>query len=71
MEFSDLKNQYKELKNEIDQSIQDVLNHGRYIKGPEVRELEDDLNSYVAQYEHTICINKKGVASVLSDNDDY
>jgi UDP-2-acetamido-2-deoxy-ribo-hexuluronate aminotransferase len=48
MEFSDLKNQYKELKNEIDQSIQDVLNHGRYIKGPEVQELEDDLNKYVA-----------------------
>ena len=46
MEFIDLKSQYQRLKAEIDAGIQRVLDHGQYILGPEVAELEEKLASY-------------------------
>jgi len=46
MEFIDLKSQYKALKREIDARIQRVLDHGQYILGPEVRELEEKLAAH-------------------------
>jgi UDP-2-acetamido-2-deoxy-ribo-hexuluronate aminotransferase len=46
MEFIDLKSQYQRLKSEIDAGIQRVLEHGQYILGPEVAELEDKLAVY-------------------------
>ncbi|WP_114327623.1 DegT/DnrJ/EryC1/StrS family aminotransferase [Candidatus Colwellia aromaticivorans] len=57
MQFIDLQAQYQELKSNIDRRIQTVLNHGKYILGPEVQELEEALNQYV-NVEHTItCAN--------------
>lgn len=47
MEFIDLKSQYKHLKSEIDAGIARVLEHGQYILGPEVAELEEKLKDYV------------------------
>jgi UDP-2-acetamido-2-deoxy-ribo-hexuluronate aminotransferase len=46
MEFIDLKSQYLRLKTEIDAGIQRVLDHGEYILGPEVAELEEKLAAY-------------------------
>lgn len=46
MEFSDLKAQYRALKFEIDARISTVLNHGQFILGPEVLELEERLAAY-------------------------
>jgi UDP-2-acetamido-2-deoxy-ribo-hexuluronate aminotransferase len=46
MQFTDLKAQYAALKTEIDARIQRVLDHGQYIMGPEVRELEDALANF-------------------------
>ena len=46
MEFIDLKSQYSFLKEEIDASIQRVLDHGQYILGPEVAELEIQLSKF-------------------------
>jgi len=46
MEFTDLKAQYRALKQEIDARIQKVLDHGQYILGPEVRELEEKLAAW-------------------------
>lgn len=46
MEFIDLKTQYQRLKAQIDVNIQKVLNHGQYILGPEVAELEEKLAAY-------------------------
>jgi UDP-2-acetamido-2-deoxy-ribo-hexuluronate aminotransferase len=43
MEFIDLKTQYRRLKPAIDARIQAVLDHGQYILGPEVREVEERL----------------------------
>lgn len=46
MEFIDLKTQYQRLKTDIDAGIQRVLDHGQYILGPEVAELEEKLAAY-------------------------
>jgi UDP-2-acetamido-2-deoxy-ribo-hexuluronate aminotransferase len=43
MQFTDLKAQYAALKTEIDGRIQRVLDHGQYIMGPEVAEMEAAL----------------------------
>lgn len=47
IEFIDLKAQYAALKEPINARIQRVLDHGQYIMGPEVKELEDKLAAYV------------------------
>lgn len=43
MQFTDLKSQYAALKTSIDSRIQRVLDHGQYIMGPEVAEMEAAL----------------------------
>jgi UDP-2-acetamido-2-deoxy-ribo-hexuluronate aminotransferase len=43
--FIDLQTQYSELKRQIDERIQRVLDHGQFILGPEVAELEQRLAS--------------------------
>ncbi len=47
MEFIDLKSQQKRIRDRIDQRISAVLDHGNYIMGPEVAELEKRLADYV------------------------
>lgn len=44
--FIDLRAQYDALKPEVHARINRVLEHGQYIMGPEVRELEERLESY-------------------------
>ncbi|HEX7892059.1 MAG TPA: DegT/DnrJ/EryC1/StrS family aminotransferase [Ramlibacter sp.] len=46
MEFIDLKAQYRALKTSIDARIQKVLDHGQYILGPEVAEMEQKLAAF-------------------------
>jgi len=46
MQFTDLKSQYAALKTSIDARIQRVLDHGQYIMGPEVQELEAALAAF-------------------------
>jgi UDP-2-acetamido-2-deoxy-ribo-hexuluronate aminotransferase len=55
MEFIDLKSQYQRLKAEIDAGIQRVLDHGQYILGPEVAELEEKLAAYTGA-KHCITV---------------
>ena len=47
MEFIDLKAQQIRIRQKIDDRIKSVLNHGKYIMGPEVLELEEKLCDYV------------------------
>ena len=47
MQFIDLNAQQQPIRNEIETRIRKVLDHGRYILGPEVRELEEALAEYV------------------------
>jgi dTDP-4-amino-4,6-dideoxygalactose transaminase len=57
MQFIDLAAQYQHLKDKIDTRIHAVLDHGKYIMGPEVQELEEKLSEYVG-VKHTIsCAN--------------
>jgi UDP-2-acetamido-2-deoxy-ribo-hexuluronate aminotransferase len=56
MQFIDLQAQYRQLKTDIDARIQRVLDHGRYILGPEVAELEERLAAY-AGAKHCIGVS--------------
>ena len=47
MQFIDLQTQYQRYKAEIDARMQAVLDHGHYIMGPEIAELETQLATYV------------------------
>lgn len=47
MPFIDLKTQYKHIKPKIMKRIETVLEHGQYILGPEVEELERELAAFV------------------------
>lgn len=52
--FIDLKSQYKVLKSNIDSRIQKVLDHGAFVNGPEVTELEAKLAEFTgAKYALT------------------
>ena len=46
IDFAKLTTQYNRYKEEIDSAIQNVLNHGKYIMGPEIKELEEGLCSF-------------------------
>tara|TARA_B100001173_G_C15951645_1_gene531673 strand:+ start:15 stop:1130 length:1116 start_codon:yes stop_codon:yes gene_type:complete len=47
MDFIDLKTQQSKIRGKIDKRIKSVLDHGKYIMGPEVFELEEKLADYV------------------------
>lgn len=57
MEFIDLKSQYKRIQSSVHSRINTVLEHGKFIMGPEINELEEKLAEYVG-VQHCI-----GVAS--------
>jgi UDP-2-acetamido-2-deoxy-ribo-hexuluronate aminotransferase len=55
LDFIDLKSQYAALKDSIHTRMQRVLDHGQYIMGPEVAELEQSLASFTgARYCITV-----------------
>ena len=47
MQFIDLKSQQLRIREDIEARIQKVLDHGQYILGPEIKEMEEMLASYV------------------------
>ncbi|NQZ26147.1 MAG: DegT/DnrJ/EryC1/StrS family aminotransferase [Colwellia sp.] len=57
MQFIDLKAQYQHLQTKINSRIQQVLEHGQYIMGPEVCELEEKLAEYVGVKHAITCAN--------------
>lgn len=61
--FIDLKTQYQALKPQIQERINRVLEHGQYIMGPEVAELEEKLANYVG-VKHCIAVSS-GTDSLL------
>lgn len=65
MEFIDLKTQYNELRESINSRIQKVLDHGQYIMGPEVKELEERLASYTGA-KHCITVASGTEALLIS-----
>jgi UDP-2-acetamido-2-deoxy-ribo-hexuluronate aminotransferase len=65
MEFIDLKSQYQRGRTQIDRRIQAVLDHGQYIMGPEVAELEARLAEYTGA-RHCITVSSGTEALVIS-----
>jgi UDP-2-acetamido-2-deoxy-ribo-hexuluronate aminotransferase len=55
MDFIDLKAQQRRIKGQLDTNIQRVLEHGSYVMGPEVKELENKLASYVGVQHAVAC----------------
>jgi UDP-2-acetamido-2-deoxy-ribo-hexuluronate aminotransferase len=47
MQFIDLNAQQKRIREKIETNIKKVLDHGKYIMGPEIKELEERLAHYV------------------------
>lgn len=65
MQFIDLKAQYRAIKAEIDVRIQRVLDHGQFIMGPEVRELEERLEAYTGA-RHCVAVASGTEALLIS-----
>jgi UDP-2-acetamido-2-deoxy-ribo-hexuluronate aminotransferase len=65
MEFIDLKAQYEASREQINRRIQTVLDHGQYIMGPEVAELETRLADYTGA-KHCITVASGTEALVIS-----
>jgi UDP-2-acetamido-2-deoxy-ribo-hexuluronate aminotransferase len=63
--FIDLKTQYQSLKREINERINAVLEHGQYIMGPEVQELEERLAAYTSA-KHCITVASGTEALLIS-----
>ena len=63
MQFIDLKAQQNRIRKKIEKRIQNVLEHGKYIMGPEVFELEEKLAEYVG-VQHCISCSS-GTDSLL------
>lgn len=55
MNFIDLEKQYRKYQKEIDARLKAVLEHGQYIMGPEISELESVLAGYV-DVKHCIAV---------------
>lgn len=63
--FIDLKSQYEEIKPQIQARINAVLEHGQYIMGPEVNELEERLQEYTGA-KHCITVASGTEALLIS-----
>ena len=63
--FIDLKAQYKALQPQIQERINRMLEHGQYIMGPEVKELEDKLQTYTGA-KHCITVASGTEALLIS-----
>ncbi|OGT63743.1 MAG: aminotransferase DegT [Gammaproteobacteria bacterium RIFCSPHIGHO2_12_FULL_45_9] len=65
MEFIDLKSQYVNLKASVDARINQVLEHGQYIMGPEVQELEAALVAYTGA-RHCVTVSSGTEALLIA-----
>ncbi|AZS82251.1 DegT/DnrJ/EryC1/StrS family aminotransferase [Achromobacter sp. MY14] len=65
MQFIDLKKQYQVLRDPINTRIQQVLDHGQYIMGPEVKELEAALQAYTGA-KHCVTVASGTEALLMS-----
>jgi UDP-2-acetamido-2-deoxy-ribo-hexuluronate aminotransferase len=63
MQFIDLKSRHLLIKDQINARIQAVMQHGQFILGPEVTELEEKLSQYVG-VKHCVTVSS-GTDSLL------
>ena len=55
MKFIDLSAQQKRIRHKIETNILKVLDHGQYVMGPEVREIEEKLGEFVGAKHAISC----------------
>lgn len=65
IKFIDLNQQYRLIKSTVDKNIQTVLDHGQYIMGPEVEELEHRLAKWVG-VRHCITLSNGTMALLVA-----
>jgi UDP-2-acetamido-2-deoxy-ribo-hexuluronate aminotransferase len=65
IDFVDLKSQYAALRETINTRIQKVLDHGQYIMGPEVQDLETALAAYTGA-KHCVTVASGTEALLIS-----
>ena len=65
IEFIDLKAQYAALRDEIAVRVQKVLDHGQYIMGPEVKELEAALAAHTGA-KHCVTVSSGTEALLIA-----
>ena len=63
--FIDLASQQDLIRTQIDESIKNVLNHGHYIMGPEVKTFEKDLTDYTGAKYCITCANGTDALSLV------
>ena len=63
--FIDLKSQQERIRSKIDERIKTVLDHGQYILGPEVKELEKKLGLF-ANSKYVLCCSSGTDALLLA-----
>ena len=78
IDFIDLKAQRRRLGSRVDEAIQRVLEHGQFIMGPEVAEIERALAAYTGARHVVSCANgtdalvlassREGIANVLIES---
>ncbi len=56
IQMYDPKREYSQHKEEIDSAIHNVLNHGIFINGPEIIQLENKLSEFTGS-KHAICVS--------------
>jgi dTDP-4-amino-4,6-dideoxygalactose transaminase len=57
LQMVDLKSQYEKIKDEVNASIQDVLDNNTYINGPLVHQFQADLEKYLGAKHVIPCAN--------------
>ncbi len=65
IDFIDLASQQASIRPQLERNIETVLRHGQYIMGPEVRELEQRLESYT-EAKHCITVASGTDALLIS-----
>lgn len=65
IDFHDLKTQYRQIHDRVHARMQTVLDHGQYIMGPEVAELEGKLAAYVGA-RHCIGVSDGTTAIMIA-----
>nr|VFK45069.1 MAG: UDP-2-acetamido-2-deoxy-ribo-hexuluronate aminotransferase [Candidatus Kentron sp. SD]VFK49711.1 MAG: UDP-2-acetamido-2-deoxy-ribo-hexuluronate aminotransferase [Candidatus Kentron sp. SD] len=64
-DFVDLKTQQDNIRPQLERNIHEVLHHGQYILGPEVRELEQKLAAYT-ESRHCVTVASGTEALLIS-----
>ena len=65
MQFIDLKTQQSKIRLKIENRLNQVLDHGQYILGPEIKELENNLAHYVG-CKHAVAVSSGTDALLLA-----